>query len=53
VKAAAQGWIPGTSVFSPRAEAEPLMRFKTEPGRQMQADFATIRCGNVFAAFCA
>lgn len=29
----------------PRAEAEPLIRFETEPGRQMQADFATIRRG--------
>jgi transposase len=27
------------------AQPEPLIRFETEPGRQMQADFATIRRG--------
>jgi transposase len=31
--------------IKPSAQAEPLIRFETEPGRQMQADFATIRRG--------
>jgi transposase len=29
----------------PMAKPEPLIRFETDPGRQMQADFATIRRG--------
>lgn len=29
----------------PAAKPEPLIRFETEPGRQMQCDFATIRRG--------
>jgi hypothetical protein len=29
----------------PVTEPEPLIRFETEPGHQMQADFATIRRG--------
>ncbi|MGO9605416.1 MAG: IS21 family transposase [Candidatus Binataceae bacterium] len=29
----------------PLAKPEPLIRFETDPGRQMQADFATIRRG--------
>jgi transposase len=29
----------------PVAKAEPVVRFETEPGRQMQCDFATIRRG--------
>jgi len=28
-------------------EARPVIRFETDPGRQMQADFATIRRGRV------
>jgi transposase len=31
--------------LKPTPKAEPLIRFETEPGRQMQADFATIRRG--------
>jgi transposase len=33
------------TTFKPAPKAEPLIRFETEPGRQMQADFATIRRG--------
>jgi transposase len=31
------------ATLKPVAKPEPLIRFETEPGRQMQADFATIR----------
>jgi transposase len=31
------------ATLRPMAKPEPLIRFETEPGRQMQADFATIR----------
>jgi transposase len=33
------------ATLKPVAKLEPLIRFETEPGRQMQADFATIRRG--------
>ena len=33
------------ATLKPRTPAEPLIRFETEPGRQLQADFATIRRG--------
>ena len=33
------------ATLRPVAEPEPLIRFETDPGRQMQADFATIRRG--------
>jgi transposase len=33
------------TTLRPVATPEPVMRFETEPGRQMQADFATIRRG--------
>ena len=33
------------ATLRPLAPAEPVIRFETEPGRQMQADFATIRRG--------
>jgi transposase len=33
------------AALRPVAAAEPLIRFETEPGRQMQCDFATIRRG--------
>jgi len=33
------------ATLKPVARPEPLIRFETEPGRQMQADFATIRRG--------
>jgi transposase len=33
------------ATLKPAAEAAPLIRFETEPGRQLQADFATIRRG--------
>jgi transposase len=33
------------ATLKPVAQPEPLIRFETEPGRQMQADFATIRRG--------
>ena len=33
------------ATLRPVAKPEPLIRFETEPGRQMQADFATIRRG--------
>jgi len=33
------------ATLRPLAKPEPLIRFETEPGRQMQADFATIRRG--------
>ena len=33
------------ATLKPVAKPEPLIRFETEPGRQMQADFATIRRG--------
>jgi transposase len=31
--------------LKPVAKPEPLIRFETDPGRQMQADFATLRRG--------
>jgi transposase len=31
------------ATLRPMTKPEPLIRFETEPGRQMQADFATIR----------
>ena len=40
VKAAAPDWIPATVLLR---ELQAL-GYETEPGRQMQADFATIRC---------
>ena len=33
------------ATLRPVAEPEPVIRFETDPGRQMQADFATIRRG--------
>lgn len=33
------------TTLKPVAKPEPLIRFETEPGRQMQVDFATIRRG--------
>jgi transposase len=33
------------ATLRPVAKPEPLIRFETEPGRQMQCDFATIRRG--------
>ena len=33
------------AMLRPVAKPEPLIRFETDPGRQMQADFATIRRG--------
>jgi len=33
------------ATLRPLAKPEPLIRFETEPGRQMQVDFATIRRG--------
>ena len=48
----ALGYAGGISIlkdhlatFKPVAKPEPLIRFETDPGRQMQADFATIRRG--------
>ena len=48
----ALGYAGGISILKdhlttlrPVARPEPLIRFETEPGRQMQADFATIRRG--------
>ncbi len=48
----ARGYRGGISILKdhlatlrPAAKAEPLIRFETEPGRQMQVDFATIRRG--------
>ena len=48
----ALGYTGGVSILKdhlatlkPVARPEPLIRFETEPGRQMQADFATIRRG--------
>jgi transposase len=48
----ALGYAGGVSILKdhlatlkPMARPEPLIRFETEPGRQMQADFATIRRG--------
>jgi transposase len=48
----ALGYAGGISILKdhlatlkPVAKLEPLIRFETEPGRQMQADFATIRRG--------
>jgi transposase len=48
----ALGYAGGVSILKdhlatlkPVARPEPLIRFETEPGRQMQADFATIRRG--------
>jgi transposase len=34
-----------TATLRPIAKPEPVIRFETDPGRQMQADFATIRRG--------
>jgi hypothetical protein len=33
------------ATLRPVAKPAPRIRFETDPGRQMQADFATIRCG--------
>ena len=48
----ALGYAGGYSILKahlvslrPVAQPEPLIRYETEPGRQMQADFATIRRG--------
>jgi transposase len=48
----ALGYAGGISILKdhlatlkPVAQPEPLIRFETDPGRQMQADFATIRRG--------
>jgi transposase len=48
----ALGYAGGVSILKdhlatpkPVARPEPLIRFETEPGRQMQANFATIRRG--------
>jgi transposase len=42
------------STLRPVAKREPPIRFETEPVRQMQVDFATIRCGrNRLAVFIA
>src|SRR5579864_5446746 len=48
----ALGYAGGISILKdhlatlrPVAKPEPLIRFETEPGRQMQVDFATIRRG--------
>ena len=48
----ALGYPGGVSILKdhlgtlkPVARPEPLIRFETDPGRQMQADFATIRRG--------
>ena len=48
----ALGYAGGISILKeylatlrPVAKPEPLIRFETEPGRQLQADFATIRRG--------
>ncbi len=48
----ALGYAGGISILKdhlatlrPVAKPEPLIRFETDPGRQMQADFATIRRG--------
>jgi transposase len=48
----ALGYAGGYSILKehlaklrPVSEPEPLIRFETEPGRQLQADFATIRRG--------
>jgi transposase len=48
----ALGYLGGYSILKdhlatlrPVAKPEPLIRFETEPGRQMQCDFATIRRG--------
>ena len=30
----------------PAAPPDPVVRFETEPGQQMQSDWATIRCGS-------
>jgi transposase len=57
----ALGYAGGYSILKdhlatlrPVVKAEPLIRFETEPGRQMQADFATIRRGrDRLAAFIA
>jgi transposase len=57
----ALGYLGGYSILKnhlatlrPMVKPEPLIRFETEPGRQMQADFATIRRGrDRLAAFIA
>jgi transposase len=57
----ALGYLGGISILKdylatlrPVAKPEPLIRFETDPGRQMQADFATIRRGrDRLAAFIA
>jgi transposase len=48
----ALGYLGGYSILKdrfatlrPMVKPEPLIRFETEPGRQMQADFATVRRG--------
>jgi transposase len=48
----ALGYVGGYSILKehlatlrPVAKPDPLVRFETEPGRQMQADFGTIRRG--------
>lgn len=48
----ALGYLGGYSILKdylatqrPQARPEPVIRFETDPGRQMQADFATIRRG--------
>jgi transposase len=48
----ALGYLGGYSILKdhlgtlrPLAKPEPLIRFETDPGRQMQVDFATIRRG--------
>jgi excisionase family DNA binding protein len=35
------------AALKPRAPAEPVVRFETEPGRQLQVDYAEFRCGDV------
>jgi transposase len=57
----ALGYLGGYSILKdrfatlrPMVKPEPLIRFETEPGRQMQADFATVRRGrDRLAAFIA
>ena len=54
----ALGYAGGYSILKdhlarlrPVAKDEPLNRFETGPGRQMQADFATIRRGVIGCQF--
>src|ERR1700730_2739626 len=57
----ALGYAGGVSILKdhlarlkPVAKPEPLIRFETEPGRRMQADFATIRrAASSNIAYCA